>query len=81
VNNLQTLGQPHGLVDKPGPAGGGQIALQAGRMYATNTNHDGKWNYLFCDGHVETLLPEETIGPLGSTTGDPMGMWTRDPND
>jgi prepilin-type processing-associated H-X9-DG protein len=23
--------------------------------------HEGKFNYLFCDGHVETLSPKETV--------------------
>jgi prepilin-type N-terminal cleavage/methylation domain-containing protein/prepilin-type processing-associated H-X9-DG protein len=37
--------------------------------------HNGQWNYLFCDGHVQSLRPEDTVG-----TGDesnPAGMWTR----
>lgn len=45
-----------------------------------------RWNYLFCDGHVELLDPEITIG-IGNRGGPPRdddgakGMWTRDPND
>ncbi len=50
--------------------------------------HDSgrKWNYLFCDGHVELLDPDTTCG-TGNTGGPPRdddgarGMWTRDPND
>ena len=41
--------------------------------------HDGLLNYLFVDGHVECLAPEETIGD--GTMDDPLGMWTRDPAD
>ena len=41
--------------------------------------HGGRINYLMVDGHVESLLPEETVGPNGRA-GDEMskhlGMWT-----
>ena len=36
-------------------------------------------NYLFCDGHVEPLNPDETIGT--GTVSAPLGMWTVDPAD
>ncbi len=36
-------------------------------------------NYLFCDGHVNPINPDETIG-TGSITV-PLGMWTVDPAD
>jgi prepilin-type processing-associated H-X9-DG protein len=36
--------------------------------------HSGGWNYLFCDGHVNWLRPEATIGT--GTLQDPKGMWT-----
>lgn len=47
--------------------------------------HEGRWNYLFVDGHVELLYPEDTVGTNGGM-GDTNqtqseGMWTRDPND
>jgi prepilin-type processing-associated H-X9-DG protein len=46
------------------------------------TLHDGKWNYLFTDGHVEFLRPSETLGhSTTASTDDPQGPWTRDPND
>jgi len=43
--------------------------------------HNKKWNYLFCDGHVQLLAPAETVGSasaslLGTATA-PKGMWTR----
>ncbi len=39
----------------------------------------GKANYLFADGHVETRAPVDTLGPTG-TLGYPRGgIWTRRP--
>ena len=41
--------------------------------------HSGSFNYLMVDGHVETLLPEQTVGPAGKAGSDMkthMGMWT-----
>jgi prepilin-type processing-associated H-X9-DG protein len=42
-------------------------------------NHDHRFNYLFHDGHVETLTTNATIGTaLGRPTAltSPLGMWT-----
>ncbi|HTS19294.1 MAG TPA: DUF1559 domain-containing protein [Verrucomicrobiae bacterium] len=42
--------------------------------------HSGGWNYLFCDGHVQWLKPQQTLGhgngkiPAG-TMSVPYGMW------
>jgi prepilin-type processing-associated H-X9-DG protein len=41
--------------------------------------HLGKLNYLFVDGHVETLNPYSTIGSGNQT--NPRGIWSYDPND
>jgi len=43
------------------------------------TWHLGKSNYLFLDGHVETLSRKQTIG--NGTLAVPLGMWTLDPSD
>lgn len=46
--------------------------------------HDGKINYLMVDGHVETLLPAQTVGHTGQAGNDPrthLGMWTVRPGD
>lgn len=56
---------------------------QSGSVYALGTLtdnpiffHAGKtFNYQFCDGHVESLIGEETIG--AGTMTSPRGMWTR----
>jgi prepilin-type N-terminal cleavage/methylation domain-containing protein/prepilin-type processing-associated H-X9-DG protein len=38
-----------------------------------------RFNYLFCDGHTESLAIEQTVGT--GTLADPKGMWTVIPND
>ncbi|RRJ97860.1 hypothetical protein Ga0100231_005220 [Opitutaceae bacterium TAV4] len=41
--------------------------------------HKGKFNYLFADGHVKLLHPNDTIGT--GTLANPKGMWTLDAGD
>jgi len=45
--------------------------------------HQNRWNYLFCDGHVELLRPADTVGTGGVFTGgagtSPLGLWARVP--
>lgn len=36
-------------------------------------NNNGSRNYLFCDGHVELLGPEQTVSPKN--------LWTKNPDD
>ena len=36
----------------------------------TNINHTARTNYLFCDGHVKTMIP--------TSTGSPINMWNVD---
>jgi prepilin-type processing-associated H-X9-DG protein len=41
--------------------------------------HQGKFNYLMIDGHAETLLPQETVGPSGEAgkyVSAHKGIWT-----
>lgn len=49
-----------------------------------------RWNYLFCDGHVQGMNPYDTLGgdsslfgqaTSASGSGHPKAMWTRNPND
>lgn len=42
--------------------------------------HFDGYNYLFADGHVKWLRPEQTLGPSG-TLDWPRGMWTVNEND
>ncbi len=72
-------GWNNGWVDNPW----GQI----NKNWAYVPRHLKKWNYLFCDGHVEIMNPWETIGK-GGVYGDSglgergaNGYWTRAPND
>jgi len=46
--------------------------------------HGRKWNYLFCDGHVEALEPQDTVQPSDSILDAFYGVnkaWTRNPWD
>jgi prepilin-type N-terminal cleavage/methylation domain-containing protein/prepilin-type processing-associated H-X9-DG protein len=42
--------------------------------------HNTTFNYLFMDGHTETLQPGKTVGRLG-TEAAPQGMWTIEAKD
>jgi prepilin-type N-terminal cleavage/methylation domain-containing protein len=41
--------------------------------------HNGKWNYLYCDTHISTKFPFDTVGT--GTTALPKGEWTRATGD
>lgn len=43
--------------------------------------HDNYINYLFVDGHVESLLPAKTLGGTNSNLAQQTGMWTVNPAD
>jgi prepilin-type processing-associated H-X9-DG protein len=43
--------------------------------------HQGKFNYLFVDGHVEWLSPVKTLGVNSPHPLPTSGMWTVNPND
>jgi prepilin-type processing-associated H-X9-DG protein len=75
------------LIEKPGYDGNmiGRTG-HAGALRATDQfdkqadlNAGGRFNYLFCDGHVRLLHPRDTIGT--GTLQNPRGLWTIDPND
>lgn len=59
--------------DKPqaGPRGSGTDPNQGNLLYQA---HGNRFNYLSCDGHVEALSIEQTIGR--GTLANPAGMWT-----
>ena len=58
-----------GVVATSSPAGMlMQIQSNSLGFYTANEPlHRKKWNYLFCDGHVRLMSPEETIAPGRST--------------
>ena len=41
-----------------------------------NAYHQGKFNYLMADGHVELLAPGATLGRTNTTLARQTGMWT-----
>jgi prepilin-type processing-associated H-X9-DG protein len=49
---------------------------QGALLYKAQNN---RFNYLFCDGHAESLAIEQTLGT--GTFANPKGMWTVMPND
>jgi len=60
-----------------------QVPSDDNKTYAGHGGGDEPdYNYGFADGHVETLTPEDTLGP-GRTLEDTSagGMWTLRPND
>ena len=57
----------------------GQITSNSlGQFVATEPLHRGKWNYLFADGHVQTLAGIDTVAPGQPATSVTAGsMWWR----
>lgn len=56
----------------------------ATNLISMSAFHGGKFNYLMVDGHVETLLPGQTVGPAGEVGTNAMkhdGIWTIKPGD
>jgi len=49
------------------------------RVIPMEKYHQGQFNYLMVDGHVELLLPEQTIGGRGGASGK--NIWTIRPDD
>jgi prepilin-type processing-associated H-X9-DG protein len=69
---MERPGYPDNTVARTGLAGVNHPADQIAKQ--PRLNRDGRFQYLFADGHIESLLPEQTIG-TGSMT-QPKGMWT-----
>ena len=69
---VERPGYPDNKVARTGLAGVNHPADQIAKQ--PDLNGDGKFQYLFADGHIESLRPEQTIG-TGSMT-QPKGMWT-----
>lgn len=75
------------LTERPGHTGnvvgeGGyaDIVKPADQTAVQNIHPDGRFNYIFWDGHVETLTPLETTGAT-QDLNSPGGYWTADPSD
>lgn len=74
---MERPGWADNTVARTGMAGVNHPADQIARQ--PDLNGDGRFQYLFADGHIESLLPKQTIG-TGSMT-QPKGMWTVAAND
>ena len=58
------------------------ISNQANQNYMnTKTYHGDVFNYIFMDGHGETLSPGKTLGSTNTTLSKQTGAWTIAPND
>lgn len=76
--NQTRLGSQNGIVvDRPLPYGSPQSQIQVSQP-VMNALHDPAWNYLFCDGSVQKLLPAATLDSKGAFYSY---MWSRNPND
>jgi prepilin-type N-terminal cleavage/methylation domain-containing protein/prepilin-type processing-associated H-X9-DG protein len=81
---LAQLGSEHASAAVTSPYN--QTGMGVWGYFAPFHGNRDRWNYLFCDGHVELLDPEVTYG-TGNRGGPPddrdgaKGMWTRNPND
>ena len=61
---------------RPQDANSGNGVNQGAALYRQHLN---RFDYLFCDNHVEILRMEQTIG--SGTLAAPRGMWTVSPTD
>lgn len=70
ANSTGTGNSPGGMIS--------QVQLSAGIGNRTPL-HGTKWNYLFCDGHVETLQPAQTVSTGVALTApvDAQSRWAR----
>ena len=70
ANSNGSSNSPSGMV--------AQVQLSGG-IGNTTPLHRGKWNYLFCDGHVETLSAAQTLGstPTLNTPVAADSFWAR----
>ena len=44
-------------------------------------HHNGLIDYLFVDGHAESMAPAKTLGTTNTSLSKQTGMWTINPND
>lgn len=60
-----------------GPDGQVWNQTRAGRQVQRPAEvHSLQWNFLFLDGHVESMLTGATLGDANFNRGDQSGMWT-----
>jgi prepilin-type processing-associated H-X9-DG protein len=71
--NQNQAGIPH--------AGPNQFLPSAQNAETSPNFHNGGFNFLFTDGHVETLAPEKTLGTTNTVLQVQSGYWTINPRD
>jgi len=77
------IGAANGYGQEIGLTGDGSLTV--GTKTAVVPLHSGGWNYLFVDGHVKLLRPEQTLGnhagcdTVSTFNWKPCGMWTTNP--
>ncbi|MCD6052089.1 MAG: hypothetical protein K0Q55_3507 [Verrucomicrobia bacterium] len=76
-NNVQGNQNQSGI-----PHAGPNQFLPSGQDAETAPNfHNGGFNFLFVDGHAETLLPEKTLGETNTVLQRQTGYWTINSKD
>jgi prepilin-type N-terminal cleavage/methylation domain-containing protein/prepilin-type processing-associated H-X9-DG protein len=74
--------------EQGGAPDNGVVQIQTLHGGAAINPSAGRWNYLFCDGHAETMNPYDTVGAsypndarLSSSPYDTSNLWTVAPGD
>ncbi len=73
LGNQNQAGIPH--------AGPNQFLPSAQSAETAPNFHNGGFNFLFVDGHVETLAPEKTLGATNTVLQRQTGYWTINARD
>lgn len=73
LGNQNQSGIPH--------AGPNQFLPSAQNAETAPNFHNNGFNFLFADAHVETLLPEKTLGETNTVLQRQTGYWTINPKD
>ncbi len=58
-----------------GNASGSCVSNPDNQIANYPAGHSGRFNYLFVDGHAQSMRPVDTIAP-GASMSTPKGMWT-----
>lgn len=79
VDRLKPIGRSSGVFFPHWQAGRYDNGIKNNVLYCGDDRerwHRHGWMYLFIDGHVENLIPEETIGTGKNLGYGSKGMWT-----
>jgi prepilin-type processing-associated H-X9-DG protein len=70
-----SLAEQHLDTNIMGNASGSCVSNPSNQLANYPAGHLGSFNYLFIDGHGQSLRPADTVAPGGSLTM-PKGIWT-----